>query len=302
MLVLEGLSPIDGWVLAAVAAKALGYGLALVAMGGPLFLAAFTHESHELRLARSVRQVTAVAALVLLVVLALRFGIRSARISGMGVEGMTDPTMLGFVWDSPLGTVAIWRAVGAALVLFVIVPARLVPVRVSLGLAVAGAVAIAVSYAQVGHSLGEPRWLLASLLVVHLLAVAWWIGALPPLYRAAAGREGAALLHRFGSLATGVVGLLVVAGVAFSWWLSGSIAALLGTAYGWTLIAKVGTVALLLGLAAQNKLRLVPALARGDRSAAAALRRSIAWEVALVAAILVATAALTTVTTPPARL
>ena len=35
---MEGLAPIDGWAIAAIIAKAVGYGAALLAMGGPLFV------------------------------------------------------------------------------------------------------------------------------------------------------------------------------------------------------------------------------------------------------------------------
>ena len=299
MFAVEGLAPIDGWVLAAILAKAVGYAVALLAMGGPLFLAVFAREAERGGdgLTRFVRRITAAAALALLAVLALRFGIRAARISGMGLGGMVDPVMLGFVWDSPLGSAAVWRGIGAALVLAILVPTRLALVP-----AIVGAVLIAGSYAQVGHSLGEPRWLLATLLGIHLLAVAYWVGALPPLRRSATGTHGAALLHRFGTIATGVVGLLVAVGVTFAWWLLGSATALFGTAYGWVLLFKIAGVAVLLGFAARNKLRWVPALAAGERGAATALRRSIAWEGAAVAVILLATATLTSVTTPPVNL
>ena len=298
MPALDGLAPVDGWVAAAILAKAAGYALALLAMGGPLFLLAHGRQAGVDRtLGRLVRSVTAVAAIALLAVLALRFGIRSARISGMGVDGMTDPTMLGIVWDSPLGSAAIWRCAGATMVLLVLARGR-----AALALAAAGAVAIAVSYAQVGHSLGDPRWLLGSLLVVHLLAAAYWIGALVPLRRAAGSVDGALLLHRFGEVATVVVGLLVAVGLIYAWRLSGSPAALLGTAYGWTLLAKVAIVAILLGLAAANKARLVPALAAGDAQANLVLRRSIGWEGVAVAAILLVTASLTSITTPPINL
>ena len=299
MFALEGLAPLDGWAALAILAKAAGYALALLAMGGALFLAVFERETNGggAALGRFVRRVAAMAAIILLAVLALRFGIRSARISGMGLDGMTDPVMLGFVWDSPLGSAAVWRGIGAALVLLVLVPGR-----PALAGGVIGAVLIAVSYAQVGHSLGEPRWWLGTLLVLHLLAVSYWIGALLPLRRVAVSADGAALLHRFGTIASGIVGLLVVVGVTFAWLVSGSPAALLGTAYGWMLLAKVALVGVLLSLAALNKLRLVPALADGDTSATTALRRSIAWEAAAVALILLATAILTSVTTPPVNL
>ena len=334
MMGLDGLAPVDGWALLAIAVKALGYAAALVAMGGPLFLLA--HEvgggrdgslRHDVGLparslgaaavaepaasasrtaerplvapevARFVRRLAAAAALVGLVVLAVRFGIRAARISGMGVEAMTDPAMLGFVWQSPLGQAAVWRGAGEALVLAILIPGTL-----GLGAASVGAVLIAVSYSFVGHSLGDPRWVLVGLLVVHLLAVAYWVAALLPLRRAARLPDGAALLHRFGMIASGTVTLLIAAGVSFAWLMSGSLEALLGTAYGRTLLGKVAVVSGLLGLAALNKLRLVPALERGNPGAGAALRRSIAWEGTAVALILLLTATLTTVTTPPVNL
>ena len=73
---MEGLAPIDGWALLAILAKAAGYAAALVAMGGPLFVAVFRFAPDDvLRLAR---KLAVIAALLGLAVLALRFGIRSA--------------------------------------------------------------------------------------------------------------------------------------------------------------------------------------------------------------------------------
>ena len=292
---MTGLAPIDGLALLAVAAKAAGYAAALVAMGGVLFAVAFRGlaDAEVLRLAR---RLAAGAALIGLAVLAARFGIRAARISGMGWDGATDATLLMLLWQSPLGAAALWRGSGEAAVLAVLLPGA------GPWVTLYGVLAVAVSYAQVGHSLGDPRAALAALLVLHLLAAAFWVGALAPLRRAAAGHGDAALLHRFGTVALGVVGGLALAGAGLAWLLSGSVPALLGTAYGWALLAKVGTVTALLGLAAWNKLRLVPALAAGEPGASAALRRSIAFEAAAVALILVLTAALTTVATPPANL
>lgn len=292
---MEGLAPVDGPALLAVAAKAAGYAAALLAIGGVLFVAAFARvaDGSVLRLAR---RVAAGAALVGLAVLAARFGIRAMRISGMGLQAAVDPVMLGLVWQSPLGTAAIWRGLGWLAILAGLASGRIRPV------ALAGAGAVAVSYAQVGHTLGGPRWALGALLVLHVLTAAFWAGALPPLRRAAAGPDGVPLLHWFGIAAGGAVALLVAAGLGLAWMLSGSLAALTGTAYGLALLLKVAVVAGLLGLAALNRWRLVPGLGRGDARAGAALRRSIALEGAAVAAILLVTAALTTLTTPPATL
>jgi len=291
----DGLATLDGWALVAILAKAAGYSAALVAMGGPLFVAVFRSAPEDvLRIARTL---AAGAAILGIAVLTLRFGIRSARISGMGFAGSTDPLMLGLVWDSPLGTAALWRGAGAVLILGVLIKGT-----VGLAASLVGACLVALSYTLVGHSLGDPRWLLGSLLGAHLLAVAFWIGALAPLHRAAGRPDGPILLHRFGFVASGAVPLLVLTGLVFAWLMIGSLGGLFGTAYGWTLIVKLAIVAGLLGLAAWNKLRLVPALSSGDPSASGSLRRSILLELVAVGLILMTTATLTSITTPPVNL
>jgi putative copper resistance protein D len=292
---MEGLAPIDGWAIAAIIAKAVGYGAALLAMGGPLFVLVFRSSSNDVR--QLARKVAVIAALIGLAVLALRFGIRAARISGMGLSGAVDPMMLGFVWDSPLGVAAIWRGAGELLVV-----ALLIRGIVGLSAGLIGALLIAVSYTFVGHSLGDPRWLLASLLTLHLLAAAFWIGALLPLRHAVGQPEGARLLHRFGNVASLTVALLVVVGLIFAWLMTGSFSNLLSTAYGWTLLAKLGVVSGLMALAALNKWRFVPALASGTPAAVPHLRRSIQIEAIAVLLILLATATLTSITTPPVNL
>ena len=292
---MEGLAPIDGWAITAIIAKAVGYGAALLAMGGPLFVLVFRSSSNDVR--QLARKVAVIAALIGLAVLALRFGIRAARISGMGLSGAVDPMMLGFVWDSPLGAAAIWRGAGELLVV-----ALLIRGIVGLSAGLIGALLIAVSYTFVGHSLGDPRWLLASLLTLHLLAAAFWIGALLPLRRAVGQPEGARLLHRFGNVASLTVALLVVVGLIFAWLMTGSFSNLLSTAYGKTLLAKLGVVSGLMALAALNKWRFVPALASGTPAAVPHLRRSIQIEAIAVLLILMATATLTSITTPPVNL
>ena len=292
---MEGLAPIDGWAITAIIAKAVGYGAALLAMGGPLFVLVFRSSSNDVR--QLARKVAVIAALIGLAVLALRFGIRAARISGMGLSGAVDSMMLGFVWDSPLGAAAIWRGAGELLVV-----ALLIRGIVGLSAGLIGALLIAVSYTFVGHSLGDPRWLLASLLTLHLLAAAFWIGALLPLRHAVGQPEGARLLHRFGHVASLTVALLVVVGLIFAWLMTGSFSNLLSTAYGKTLLAKLGVVSGLMALAALNKWRFVPALASGTPAAVPHLRRSIQIEAIAVLLILMATATLTSITTPPVNL
>lgn len=292
---MEGLAPIEPLGILAIAAKAIEYTAAMLSMGGVLFLATFPDATEaSRRLARRL----AIAAVVLgLTVLAVRFGIRAARISGMGFSGAIDPMMLGFVWESPLGTSAVLRAIGLVMVLGLLVRGV-----IGMGAGLVRTLLIAASYTLVGHSLGDPRWVLASLLTLHLLTAAFWVGALAPLHRAAVNPSGAALLHRFGLAGSITVAILIVVGVTFAWLMIGSLSGLVTTAYGWTLIAKVAVVSGLLGLAALNKLRLVPALAQAHANATKNLQRSIKFEALAVGAILIATASLTSVTTPPVNL
>jgi len=290
-----GLAPIDGLVVLAILAKAIDYGAALLAMGGVLFSVVFSQRA-EASILRLARQLAVGLALVGLAILAVRFGIRAARISGMGFGGATNPMMLGLVWESPLGTAAIWRGIGELAIVAILVP------RIGLWIALAGSLTVAISFAQVGHALGEPRVALSVLLVLHLLAAAFWVGALIPLRRAALAPASADLLRYFGNLAAGGVAALILAGTSLAWLLSGSSAALFGTAYGLVLLVKVAIVAVLLGLAAWNKVRLVPALRSEKPGAAHALRRSISMEMLAVILILLATATLTSVTTPPVNL
>ena len=292
---MEGLAPIDGWAITAIIAKAVVYGASLLTMGWPLFVLVFRSSSNDVW--QLARKVAVIAAFIGLAVLALRFGIRAASISGMGLSGAVDPMMLGFVWDSPLGAAAIWRGAGELLVVTLLIRGI-----VGLSAGLIGALLIAVSYTFVGHSLGDPRWLLASLLTLHLLAAAFWIGALLPLRNAVGQPEGARLLHRFGNVASLTVALLVVVGLIFAWLMTGSFSNLLSTAYGKTLLAKLGVVSGLIALAALNKWRFVPALASGTPAAVPHLRRSIQIEAIAVLLILMATATLTSITTPPVNL
>jgi copper transport protein len=167
-------------------------------------------------------------------------------------------------------------------------------------LAGAGAAAAIISLALSGHVVtAGPKWLTAPLLIVHASAVALWVGSLLPL-RSAVLEDGAvAIVRRFSHVAVAAVVALLLAGLGIAILQVRSLAGLVATAYGWTLLAKLALVAGLLALATLNKVRLTPLLANGEVGAAGRLRLSIAAEIALVVGILIATAALST--TPPPR-
>ncbi|MER6421532.1 copper resistance protein CopC [Streptomyces sp. NPDC001137] len=124
------------------------------------------------------------------------------------------------------------------------------------GLAIGGTVVaagLAASWAMAEHaSTGLQPGVAMPVDVVHLLAVAAWLGGLcallVALYRSDTPIEAAAV-HRFSRVAFGSVLALVATGIYQSWRQLGSWSAFTDTAYGRLLLVKIGLVALLVGIA-----------------------------------------------------
>ena len=206
--------------------------------------------------------------------------------------------MLRMVTSSPIGSSAAVRLAGLALIPAILLGGS----RWALATGALGALLTCTSFLIVGHTADTPfRPLAAAVLAIHLVAVAYWIGALWPLHHTIRGDDvdrAAVVLRRFGQIAMSVVAALLVAGGALAWALLESPASLLRTGYGRMLLLKLGLVASLLTLAALNKYRLVPAFAAGLPTAASSLRQSILTEILLASAIVTVTAALTTLAAP----
>ncbi len=122
------------------------------------------------------------------------------------------------------------------------------------GLAIGGTVVaagIASTWALAEHaSTGIQPGIAMPVDVLHLLAVAAWLGGLTALlvalYRVPSLEASAA--RRFSSLAFWSVVALAATGLYQSWRQVGSWSALTGTAYGQLLLVKIGLVAVLLGI------------------------------------------------------
>ena len=140
------------------------------------------------------------------------------------------------------------------------------------------------------------------LLGVHLLGVAFWMGALPPLFiisRSAQLPRTAAAAARFGRLAVYVVAGLAGAGIFVLSLLLGGVSELWTSSYGRCITLKLVLVVGLLCLATFNKLRLTPRLLAGDAAAGRMLSASILVELSLSVLIMAVTATLTTRFGPP---
>ena len=227
----------------------------------------------------------------------LSFSLRGANLTG-DVSGMTDPMMLNLLWSTPVGTALALRVVGLSLLLV-----GLFLGRIGEWVSVLGGIIALFSFTQIGHISSSESALMEVALILHLLAVALWIGVLTPLYRLASSStryaSAADVGHQFGLVASVSVPVLIVVGGYMGYQLVGSFTALVETGYGQALIIKILLVGGLLALAAVNKLRFIPALRLGDPVAASHLSKSIYVEWLFILAVLGVTAVLTTNLTLP---
>lgn len=185
------------------------------------------------------------------------------------------------------------------------------PVRGAFGAAWVALVGIAVVVAGVvmdGHS-GDvtPQWLMILSDVLHIVVVAAWVAAviliaMLALRRTAAGNPAGtgAMVIRFANTATVLIALMVVTGVVLAILILPSASALVTTAWGLVLIAKVALVLCALAIGAHAHYRVVPQMrasvadgASGpDPALVRALGRATAVEAALLIAVIVLAAVL----------
>jgi len=272
------------------------FGLAAIATKFALYLGVITAAGTVMatlmfRLNRT-RGLAASFAVLGLFATILSFSLRGANLTG-DLSGMTDPMMLSLLWTTPVGTALALRLIGLNLLLV-----GLFLGRIGAWVSVLGGIIALFSFTQIGHISGSESALMEVALMLHLLAVALWIGVLTPLYRLALTSttyaSAADVGHQFGLVASVTVPVLIVVGGYMGYQLVGSFTALIETGYGQALIIKILLFSGLLGLAAANKLWFVPALRLGNPVAASHLSKSIYVEWLFILAVLGMTAVLTT--------
>jgi putative copper resistance protein D len=279
----------DLWGLASIATKFALYLGVLTSVGTVLAALMFKLTGY--------RRFSIGFAVVGMIATLLSFSLAGATLTG-DASGMTDPEMLGLLWSTPVGTTVALRMAGLGLLVV-----GLFAGRVGLILSMIGGVLALWSFVNIGHIPDRGSLLLNLVLMFHLAAISIWIGVLSPLRAISLDAErvsdAADLGHRFGTMAAVFVPLLILAGGYMSYELVGSLSALISGGYGQALVLKVMFVAGLLGLAAANKLRFIPAMTTGDRAAAGRLAKSISFEWIVIVAVLLTTAVLTSVLTLP---
>jgi copper transport protein len=284
--------------LASLLVRALRYASLLAAAGGGLFLVLVLGRWSPVnsRLRPGLCLLVGAAALITV----LNTGLAGAVLEDAPLSALAEARVWTTGTTSTVGfSTAITLLSLIALALGLALEARSVMGSILLLL---GALGAALSLAATGHAAtAPPRLLSTPLVVLHGLAVAFWLGALWPLsvvLRTEPAAEAARIVRRFSGLAIAAVALLVVAGLLLSLFQIVEPQALASTTYGQIWVAKIACVLVLLLLAAFNRFRLTPALEwNGD--ARWRLRGSVHTEIAVMVVILLLTVGLGS--TPPPR-
>lgn len=247
------------------------------------------------------------AAGALLVAALARLWAQSASL--FGPAGALDAGRLGQALTLQPWATGWWLQVVAAVAALIGFGLALRGLRAGWVLAVAAALVAAVTPALSGHAVAmtDLAWVAVPADALHVLAAGGWIGSLfavmvigmPVAARLGPDRRGsaaAALVHGFSPTALAFAGVLVTTGVIAAWLHLGAVPALWTTAYGRTLLVKVGIFSTVALVGAYNFRRVRPAL--GESGGAARLRRSGTIELALALAVLVITAVLVAVPPP----
>ena len=269
--------------LLSAASRALVYVGSVAVAGAMLFAASFPRAGEAV--ASELRWQARLGFLLLLIAEPLRYAVFQLAIADGDWSLAFGPDMRWMGLQTPVGHAAAVRLIAAAVIVTIGLRLR------ALGLA--AALVMIGSFLLQGHTVsGTPRLALAAQLFVHLAAVHWWLGALRPLSlltRRGEPNLATAAVASFSARAVWVVAALLAAGAALALALTGA-EVRLDSPYQQRLLVKLVLVAAILGIAARNKMRLLPLLESDYAVGAAKLRASIRWEIAAALAVLTASA------------
>jgi len=201
----------------------------------------------------------------------------------IGASGMAHDVSLSTRFGTVIAVAAVVSGLGAVLAAVAPLLPWLEPLPFLAGLALLPLPTLA------GHSLDRGRPLLEPAVdFLHVAAASFWLGGLVALALALMGPgDRTRMLRRFSNVALVSVAVLAATGVIRAFAELSSLGQLWSTGYGQVLIVKTALLAALGTIGWLNRYRLVPRLSLDS------LRRSVAVELALFAALVAAVALLT---------
>jgi putative copper export protein len=162
------------------------------------------------------------------------------------------------------------------------------------------AVLLILSLAAIGHA-ATMGFFQAGVDALHVAAAAWWFGSLWSLRHALRHARSAAAARQvmnFSRLAVRIVALLAVFGTMLVIAIVDFAAVPILTGYVKLLALKIGMALGALAIAAYNRLRLTPFVARVNVTALRSLRRLVDLELVVIGIVLLVTATLSIYVTP----
>ncbi|MBH0091327.1 copper resistance D family protein [Pseudoalteromonas sp. SCQQ13] len=232
----------------------------------------------------------------------LQIPIEAGAMAESGFAGMIDPFMLDIIWQSVIGEQVSMRVPAFIIALFAVCTWR--PHSNSANVAnfvitLFALIILTYSFTLTGHS-AEKSLLIKSILTLHLIAIASWIGSLWPLYKSCQLLSLNTIKHlmeRFGQLAIIIIAVLLISGITLLWQYLNSFSVLFTSNYGQLIMLKLLLVSAMLLLGAWHKLRLVPQITQQHH--VVTLKRSISVEMLIAVCVLLTTSVFTTLVGPP---
>jgi putative copper resistance protein D len=300
--------------LLSVIFRAASFVLLFQSAGAAMFLAVFGRGAEGAL--PTIRRLGLISALSAILCSAIYYLLEAARMTGE-MSGVFDPSMQRVALVSSTGLALGCRVGGLALIAAGMGKAgahgsaagQKASPSAPRGSAVApiaslGVALVVASFVLTGHLATDAhRFALTVLMVVHVVIGMFWFGSLLPLCLVTARERGALaaqVVESFSSKAAWLVPCIFLAGLVMTAVLVPDLRTFTQP-YGEILIAKASLFALLMGLAALNRLRLGPALASDDATATARFRRVVVAELVLICAVLTITAWLTEFYSPIAE-
>ena len=290
------------WDYANIASKLLIYlGLA-AAIGGP-FVAALINPSVN---QKSIINYVAINAVLGFISVIINFFIQVGAFSETGLSGMFDTEMISFLWQSAVGDSVLWRLFAFTVLGFALFWGDLnvrserfsVKHATFTFLYLAAIFSFAYSFTFVGHS-ADIGWAAKWLLGFHVFTMAWWIGALYPLWHSCKLLPPPALyklMCLWGQIAMFMVGLLIACGIGLLFLFLADPLELFTTQYGQAILLKLLFVVTILLIAAYHKFHLVEEVQ--EEACSHKLQKSIRNEMLIAVMIVVITTMLSSVLGP----
>jgi putative copper export protein/mono/diheme cytochrome c family protein len=213
-------------------------------------------------------------------------GLLAADASGAGLAVVMSPQIVWtFLAQTTLGTVFAVRGLAGFLLLILLFSSSIgsadsVAALLLRALVLTSGTIFVAGLAWSGHAAateGASGWVHRVNDAIHVLAAGAWVGGLLPLalllstMRLSADSAtmaiARAVIMRFSMLGVISVAALLFTGALNTWYLAGTLPALLGTIYGRLLLIKIALFAAMLGLASYNRFRLTPRIVEPSSTA-----------------------------------